>query len=228
MGLLTKIFGTREEDSAPRLHGTTRPGRLSATPQPEDAELDDVDSSRQPPRRELVQVVLHDTLQRHGIPSNWIEARILATQQRRGGCTVHVLLTVREASEQLMSYVHAFQESFLDELVKYQPRGYEWTVGLSWQFDMQGRPVPRRMPDPASWGKSAAAGSPAAAPLLAAGGAAESGEMDEETQLKSDLMALYAIRDAAMDGRGTGPPDFEDTLPGPDAGQPGAGPPAGR
>jgi len=74
MGLIGKIFGNGREKEA------------SASTQFRESEPDssDQEASRNAPRRELVQVVLRDTMRKHGIPSDWIECRILSSVNKLG------------------------------------------------------------------------------------------------------------------------------------------------
>ncbi|MBI2768650.1 MAG: hypothetical protein HYX47_03425 [Burkholderiales bacterium] len=168
--------------------------------------------SRNAPRRELVQVVLRDTIRRHGIPSSWIDCRILSVVTRSAVAGMHVQLIVREGEDRLLAFVPAFQTSFMDEIERYEPRANEWLLSLSWQFPAL-RGVNPAMPDPEAWGGQPAA--PPPAPALAAGIMAPSSgpvsvSSTEEDDLMADVQALFAIRDAAM--RSEPPPTDEDTV----------------
>lgn len=136
--------------------------------------------SRDAPRRELVRVVLRDTMRRHGIPSDWIECRVLSVVSRSAASGVHVTFIVRGGQDRLLSYVPAFQSSFWEVIRQFDPRARDWLFSLSWQFD--GMTANRAMPDPTSWTRAFADAGPAGP--------------DEE--LQQDLQALFAIRDAAL------------------------------
>ncbi|GAC1604324.1 MAG: hypothetical protein NVS3B2_09760 [Ramlibacter sp.] len=201
------------------------------------------ESDRSAPRRELVHVVLRDSMRRHGIPSDWIECRILPVVTRSKKSGLHVQLIVRDGIDRLLTYVPAFQASFMEEIARFDPRADDWLLSLSWQFQNLAGPAANAMPDPASWQASAASplagGSGAATAATAApavprrtSSATQPRRTDGSTgpvpppqpsaddELRDDLQALYAIRDAALrEGRHrsvgpSGEADFESTHPG--------------
>jgi hypothetical protein len=189
------------------------------------------ESDRSAPRRELVHVVLRDSLRRHGIPSDWIECRILPVVTRSKKSGLHVQLIVRDGIDRLLTYVPAFQTSFMEEIARFDPRANDWLLSLSWQFQLLSASAAQAMPDSQSWQASAAAplegngvppvgvlersdaASPPAAPELV-------GTSSTDDELLDDLQALYAIRDAALrEGRPesvgpAGETDFQSTQPG--------------
>lgn len=194
MGLIDRIFG----------NGKDRDGAGGST-QFHESEPDSSDSqlSRNAPRRELVQVVLRDTMRKHGVPSDWIECRILSSVSRTGRKGLHVNFVVRQAHDRLLAYVFAFQDSFEREIARYEPRVRDWLLSIGWEF--QGFDA-AQMPDPRTWVQSGAA------PL-----ATDAPKADEDVEV--DLKALFAIRDQAMADtarRARGPtdmPDFQETQP---------------
>lgn len=137
-------------------------GRPSGAPSgPESAQFHESETSteigsRNAPRRELVQVVLRDSMRRHGIPSAWIDCRILSVLSRNLKTGMHVQLIVRDGADRLLTYVPAFQGSFMQEISRFDPRVDEWLFSLSWQF----HPLPSTggtaMPDPGIWAEPAA------------------------------------------------------------------------
>lgn len=198
MGLIDRIFGNAREA------GT------SASTQFQESEPDPADSqpSRSAPRRELVQVILRDTMRKHGIPSDWIEARILSTVSRSGRKGMHVNFVVRQAHDRLLCYVFAFQDSFERELARYEPRARrDWLLSLGWEFEGVNA---AEMPDPHTWSQSIPA------PLHGVPGARGRGRRDEDEGPKSDddierdLQALFAIRDAALADTARRAPERED------------------
>lgn len=199
MGLIDRIFGKDRET----------PGG-SGTTQFQESEPDSPNSdlSRNAPRRELVQVVLRDTMRKHGIPSDWVDCRILSTVSRSGRTGLHVNFVVRKAHDRLLTYVFAFQDSFERELARFEPRARrEWLLSLGWEFEGFNA---AEMPDPHIWAQS----SPA--PLHALGNGPK-GKRDDDVE--KDLQALFAIRDAALadtarrPSRDDDPPDFQPTQP---------------
>jgi hypothetical protein len=223
MGLLQRIFGNGGNKDATRGGPPTSQFHESETTSNED------ENSRNAPRRELVQVILRDTMRKHGIPSDWIECRILSTISRSGRAGMHVNFVVRQAHEQLIGYVFAFQDSFEKELARFDPRAGDWLLSIGWEF--QGHQLKDAMPDPKSWSALQAGGHPplaprgSRAPLADAGRsfaatddamALEMPKSDEDVQ--RDLEALFAIRDAAMADTARKPgepdhPEFEQTQP---------------
>lgn len=257
MQLIKKMFG--------RSPGTgTASGSESA--QFQDSDINSDSGSRNAPRRELVHVVLRDSMRRHGIPSAWIECRILSVVTRSQRAGMHVQFIVRDGVDRLLTYVPAFQTSFLEEIARFDPRMDDWLFSLSWQFVHFSPKAASSMPDPAVWAATTAgsplqaqapipsavtpepagpvaakpaavavptkvrgsprSASPVAGAVAAPGQAAVGADRDEEVM--EDLLALYAIRDAAMrQGRPgesgpAGERDFESTHPG---GEPDAVPP---
>ena len=218
MGLIGRIFG----------NGKERPGAAgAASTQFHESEPDssDQEGSRNAPRRELVQVILRDTMRKHGIPSDWVECRMLSTVNRMGRHGLHVNFVVKQAHDRLLAYVFAFQDSFERELARFEPRAGEWLLSLGWEF--RGFDA-AEMPDPRTWAQSAPAPLQAMAPLEPdfprtedpRNLEAEPPKTDDDVQ--RDLAALFAIRDAAMaqaKPRQAPQNDFEPTQPFKDSGE---------
>jgi hypothetical protein len=219
MGLIDRIFGNgreREPSGTTQFHES-------------EPESDDQEGSRNAPRRELVQVVLRDTMRRHGVPSDWIECRILSTVHRTGRHGLHVNFVVKKAHDQLLVYVFAFQDSFERELARFDPRARDWLLSLGWEF--QGFDA-ADMPDPNTWVQSGPA--PLHPPLVqrdwrapeSGFGNSQRGEEEaprSDDEVQRDLQALFAIRDAALaqtrpDPEDDAPNDFQPTQPFDDSG----------
>ena len=197
MGLLDRFFGSGKEADAPVPTASTQ--FRESEPDTEESR-----ASRNAPRRELVQVILRDTMRKHGIPSDWVECRILSSVSRSGRAGLHVNFVVKKAHDRLLAYVFAFQDSFERELARFEPRARDWLISLGWEF--QGFNA-ADMPDPNSWAPSGPA--PLHPPLVKADWqgppsgfghtvppAEEAPKSDED--IDRDLKALFAIRDAAM------------------------------
>jgi hypothetical protein len=221
MSLIDKFFGTGKE-------GT--PG--SATTQFSESEPDDDPNvSRNARKRELVQIVLRDTMRKHGVPSDWVECRMLSSVSRTGRHGLHVNFVVKQAHDKLLAYVFAFQDSFERELTRFEPRARDWLLSIGWEF--QGFNA-ADMPDPKTW----AASGPASlqAPLLdsdwkpqVSGFGPDALEDTEppksDDDVQRDLKALFAIRDAAIADTASARPrrpeqgDFQPTQPSRDNGK---------
>lgn len=141
MGLLNKLFGGRD---AGEMRSPSSQFHESETTAQQAG-------SSNAPRRELVQVVLRDTMRKHGIPSDWIECRILSVVTRKQVSGMHVQFIVGKAQSGLLHYVHAFQDSFWEEIEKFEPRAREWLLSLAWQFDGPAPDANRTMPGPGGW-----------------------------------------------------------------------------
>lgn len=182
MGLMKKIFGG----------ATTGSASVSAASSQFHDSTGTIDQAktRNAPRRELVQVILRDTMRKHGVPSDWVDCRILSVVTRQHKAGMHVQFLVRKGDEQLLNYVHAFQESFWDEILKFEPQAHEWLFSVAWQFYGKAVRGFAPMPGPGSWTDEPDSQS-------------EAGDTqphhDDAEDLASDLQALYAIRDAALE-----------------------------
>jgi len=183
MGLIDRIFGSggRDRETA---------GAAASTQFRESEPDSDQPGSRNAPRRELVQVILRDTMRKHGIPSDWIECRVLSTISRGGRHGLHVNFVVKKAHDRLLAYVFAFQDSFERELASYEPRARDWLLSLGWEF--QGFNA-AEMPDPHTWAQSG----PAPLTSLREPEPVKA-EARTDDDIQRDLQALFAIRDAAL------------------------------
>jgi hypothetical protein len=195
MSLINKFFGSGKE---------AVPG--SASTQFTESEPDeDTPVSRNARKRELVQMVLRDTMRKHGIPSDWVDCRTLSSVSRSGRHGLHANFVVKQAHDRMHAYVFAFQDSFERELTRIEPRARDWLLSIGWEFvgfNMAD------MPEPKAWAPSAPGS--LQAPLLDSDWAPqESGfgpqtlPQDEEPpktedDIQRDLKALFAIRDAAI------------------------------
>jgi hypothetical protein len=214
MGLIDRIFKNSppgKEEKKEKVGPATQSSTQFYEDEPDSA---DAQGGRNAPRRELVQVILRDTMRKHGIPSDWIECRILSAVTRTGRRGLHVNFVVKQAHDRLLPYVFPFQDSFEKELARFEPRCREWLLSLGWEFTGV---KAADMPEPKSWNPAAARpGRPLEAEAQRAGG----GEAHNDEGIENDLQALFAIRDAALAETGRKPPpqpahpDFEDTHPG--------------
>jgi hypothetical protein len=132
--------------------------------------------------------VLRDTMRKHAIPSDWIDCRVLSVVTRKHKAGMHVQFIVRQGEEQLLPYVHAFQDTFWQQLEKFEAHPRDWLFSLAWQFDGNGKAAPA-MPLSDGWDEDT-----------------QPPQDTQDTQppeedpdeLATDLQALYAIRDAAL------------------------------
>src|SRR5687767_6010661 len=127
MGLLDKIFTNRGSSAA-------SPAAAPTTEYKESDVNSDGAGSKETHRRELLQVVLRETMGQHGIPSDWIELRALAGVQPNRSAGLHATFIVRDGQDRLLTYVFAFQESFRIELARLDPRCADWLMSVAWEF----------------------------------------------------------------------------------------------
>lgn len=102
-------------------------------------------------RRELIRVVLKDTLRLHGIPFGWLACEVIIIARPPGEEQLHIQLVVMKWSEQLLRFACALQQQLLLGLDRFDPSADHSKYIFSWRFAPDcGCPFPF-MPDPASW-----------------------------------------------------------------------------
>ncbi|WP_427912536.1 hypothetical protein ACPWT1_18165 [Ramlibacter sp. MMS24-I3-19] len=209
MGLLNKIFKGPDK-AAPESEAAATGTRF------EESEGHDDDDSiqREASRRELIKLVLRESMRRHAVPSDWIECRILPVVNSRRRSGVHLQLVVKQGQARLLNYIPPFQSSLMAEIEKYDPRAWDWLLSISWQFDGITSSSGGVMPGAADWtAKPSDPFAPATSPVPAEAPPAQ--EEEDDPEIAEDLRALFAIRDAVLKS----PPDkhhdsdFEETKP---------------
>lgn len=121
-------------------------------------------------RRELVRVVLRDTLRTHGIPSDWIGLETLTVTSREGKAGLHARLLIKHWEPRLLPFCVALQVSLQTRMTVFDPLADNWFAGLSWQFAVPDTSVCPPLPEPGFWKAApvvpaaAAAATPAPAP----------------------------------------------------------------
>jgi hypothetical protein len=173
MGLMRKLFG-----GAASVPGAVAPFQESRNAVQQTR-------SRNGPRRDLVKLTLRETMRKHGIPAGWIDCRALSvlTPQHKQG--MHVQFLVRQADRQLLAYVHAFQESFWEQILRVDPHARQWLFSVGWEFHGEAAEGFSPMPDPASWEGGAERARPENSSHT------HPGDEDPDA-LASDLAALHA------------------------------------
>jgi len=172
-------------------------------------------------RRELLRVVLRDTLNRHGIPAAWFDAEVLVSTSRTGERGIHWRLVVKNADPRLLTHAVALQHALIKRLTTFDPLASAWLTGISWQYALPDDAVHAPLPPPASWREAPGEASAVAATALpgrpdGASAAAASGEFaaqqarQDAIDARADLEGLFAARDA----------DFKRHSSGEDATQP--------
>jgi hypothetical protein len=175
-------------------------------------------SSQHAVRKDLLKVVLRETLMRNGIPASWIGADLLrSTSPKRGEPGIHVRLLVRHWDSRLMQCSVAFEQNFYRRLVAMDPLATNWLMGISWQYAMDDLSECPPLPHPGSW---TAQPTPTEAAVAARSGPATSGGdiiegpvviSPPQDDVRADLEKLLAVRDEDLKRKGTDP--FASTQP---------------
>jgi hypothetical protein len=191
MGILARIFGTQPEPAP----ASRPPSSVSPT------------TARNATRRELVRVALRDTLNRHGIPADWVGVEALAavTPGREPG--LHLRLVLRHWEPELLVHAVALQRSVLQRVMLLDPLADGWMTGISWQLAPVDESSCPEMPAPGHW--------------KALGASAEGTNATAATSAAARKAALDRLL-RERDVRGGTPPEFSDTRPMFAATQPGS------
>lgn len=105
-------------------------------------------------QRELVRVVLKDTLRMHGIPAGWISGEVTVAPDKAGGEVLSVQLVVMKWNEALLRFAPAFERQLLLGLDRFDPQIDHSGYVVSWRFAPDcGCPF-TQMPDPQFWTKA--------------------------------------------------------------------------
>ena len=129
-------------------------------------------------RRELLRLVLRDTLNRTGIPTSWIGADLLAATSRGRAPGIHVRLLLKHWDPRLMLHAIAFEQAFCKRLMTLDPASDDWLLGLSWQFSLADESNCPAMPHPGIWTSNVPAEVPVTGDALALPSASSSGAPD--------------------------------------------------
>ncbi len=119
-------------------------------------------SHRSDVRRELIRVVLKDTLRQHGIPLDWLSCEVIAIRRGMDQEELHIQLVLMKWHEQLLRYGVALQQQLLRGLDRFDPEIDHSKYVVSWRFASDcGNPF-AQMPEPKFWLEA----TPAKAPVL--------------------------------------------------------------
>lgn len=128
-------------------------------PPPNTAPVSASPHSVQPPlniKRELIRVVLKDTLRLHGVPSGWLACEVIMIPRAPGEEELHIQLVIMKWNEQLLRYTNALQQQLLLGLDRFDPSVDHSKYIVSWRFAPDcGCPF-GWMPEPKFWTQSAA------------------------------------------------------------------------
>lgn len=214
MSLLDRLFGRTSAKPRASQPPHSQPASHSHSHTPSQSHLSSVQSQMSPQaqasqastRRELLRVVLRDTLTRHGIPAAWITADMLVATSRQRDPGIHWRLSIKHWDERLMTHTVALQNNLIKRVLSFDPLATNWLMGISWQLALDDESACPPMPHPGLWTQEPHR---AAAPLQAApavGGSGDvisgpvlignNGGVESSANARDDLEKLFAIRDA--------------------------------
>jgi hypothetical protein len=142
------------------------------------------DGSANALRRQLIQVLLRDSMRRHGIPPTWMDCQMLLVSSRSRGEGMYLRIIIKHWDLRLLTYALAFEKSLMQDITRFEPHVSQWLYGVSWQMDVGDSCPYTSLPDRHVWEDHAP-------PAHVRG------------ELKQDLAHIFAIRDADMLVRGS-------------------------
>ena len=129
----------------------------TARPEAQNSELNSVlhAPQQQNPdvRRELIRVVLKNTLRLHGIAPEWLTCDVFSVPRAGGQDELHIQLVIKTWNEQLLRYAYAFEAQLRHELNRFDPSTDHSDCAVSWRFSSACRCPLQTMPEPAAWSK---------------------------------------------------------------------------
>ncbi len=115
-------------------------------------------------RRELVRVVLKDTLRLHGVPLDWLACEVSSVTRSGGDADLRVELVIMKWQEKLLRYIPALSQQLLLGLDRFDPTVDHSRYLVSWRFSPDcGCPF-MQMPEPVYWLKNRPTPSPTPGP----------------------------------------------------------------
>lgn len=85
-------------------------------------------------KRELLRVVLSNTLKKNGVPPQWIDGEINAMNLPTGELRIEVRLSVQVDEPRLLAYLASFQADFERRLLGIAPDAKQWVSGIVWSL----------------------------------------------------------------------------------------------
>ena len=167
-------------------------------------------------RKDLLRLVMRETLTRNGIPQVWLAADMLRTTSPKREQGIHVRFLVRAWEPRLLEHGPALEKEFFQRLVLLDPQAANWLMGFSWQFALPDTHSPGPLPHPGSW---TAPREPLVRPIAAP--ETKPGDIIEgpvviprpAEDVRADLERLLAARDEDMKRHAQGGDNFAATRP---------------
>ena len=105
-------------------------------------------------RRELVRVVLKDTLRLHGVPLDWFACEVSVVARSTGAEELRIELVIMKWQEKLLRYIPALGQQLLFGMDRFDPTVDHSGYTVSWRFAPDcGCPFVQ-MPEPPYWQKN--------------------------------------------------------------------------
>lgn len=139
MSFFSNLFATKAPRAAPH-----SPALVAANSR-------NMPASQGSTRRELLRVVLRDTMIKHGIPTAWLAIELLLSTDEGPEPRMHVRLLIKHWDPRLLECAVAFQQSFYKRVSLFDPQSTGWLSGVSWQFALDDESACPPLPDPSVW-----------------------------------------------------------------------------
>jgi len=104
-------------------------------------------------RRDLLRLVLRDTLTSSGIPAGWLAAVIVHTQQQDGTMAFQIRMLVHCVEPELLQQLCAIQQHAEQRLLEIEPNARQWFAGFLWKLSPPSAQPPAALPGPSYWSK---------------------------------------------------------------------------
>lgn len=101
--------------------------------------------------RELIRVVLRDTLRMNGIPTDWISCEILRLPHDTDKSALLIQLVIRTWDEDLLRYAPAVQQQLLLGLARFDPASDHSKHLVNWKFSPHCGCPHATLPEPGFW-----------------------------------------------------------------------------
>ena len=113
--------------------------------------------------RELVRVVLRDTLRMNGIPPEWVGCEVLTRKRGTDKAVLQIQVLIHQWHEGLLRYAPLIQQQLLQALQRFDPATDHSRHTVVWRFSPACECPHTSMPEPGYWTASSPV---AAAPKL--------------------------------------------------------------
>jgi hypothetical protein len=152
-------------------------------------------------RKELLRVVLRDTLKKHGIPPQWVTGVALAAMSRDREPGLYWRIVIRHWDARLPNCCVALQNALVSRVQMFDPMAEKWLHGIAWQFALEDEAACPALPHPGSWTAASRKEAAAAKAVVDAARAGDviAGPMSIDlppADVKADLERLMSALDA--------------------------------